>query len=248
MERHAHRAPALRAAAGVRPQGRLRRRRHIGPARPGLAVRHPGRRRHRRAGQWIDRPAAGSSATRQHHPRRYRRPDPVAERSHRPAAARHRDGRLADPRHRAAGKSGRGQGQSGSMALHDVGHRPRDCHRHRPRRRLRGLRGRPLPRVLRGGRPHHPVPPGRPLAWLAGGRQRPLLALVAVAVVLAASLPWLAAEMDSVLYNTLVFSFGVLHFWFDGRIWKLRRPAVAATFGIAVVTGRPPSPAASRPA
>ena len=87
-----------------------------------------------------------------------------------------------------------------------------------------------------------------PLAWLAGGRQRPLLALVAVAVVLAASLPWLAAEMDSVLYNTLVFSFGVLHFWFDGRIWKLRRPAVAATFGIAVVTGRPPSPAASRPA
>src|SRR5206468_12721147 len=107
-----------------------------------------------------------------------------------------------------------------------------------------------------GRRPVPARPAARgPLARLAGGRQRPLLALVAVAVVLAARLPWLGAEMDSVLYNPLVFSFGVLHFWFDGRIWKLRRPAVAATFGIPPATQLPlatssaliPSPMMNRP-
>jgi hypothetical protein len=38
-------------------------------------------------------------------------------------------------------------------------------------------------------------------------------------------------------YNIALFSIGMLHFWYDSFIWKLRRPAVAQTFGIAQARG-----------
>jgi hypothetical protein len=34
-------------------------------------------------------------------------------------------------------------------------------------------------------------------------------------------------------YLIILYSVGILHFWYDSFIWKLRKPAVAATFGIA---------------
>ncbi len=34
-------------------------------------------------------------------------------------------------------------------------------------------------------------------------------------------------------YLIILYSIGILHFWYDSFIWKLRKPAVAATFGIA---------------
>jgi hypothetical protein len=37
-------------------------------------------------------------------------------------------------------------------------------------------------------------------------------------------------------YVIVLYSVGILHFWYDSFIWKLRRPSVAANFGI-------PSPA-----
>jgi len=33
-------------------------------------------------------------------------------------------------------------------------------------------------------------------------------------------------------YDIIVYSIGILHFWYDSFIWKLRKPAVAANFGI----------------
>ena len=97
---------------------------------------------------------------------------------------------------------------------------------------------------------HARPPADGPLHWLAQGHRRPMAALLATAVTLAVTLRWLEYGIDAVPYNTLVFTFGVLHFWLDGRIWKLRKPAVAATFGIqaTAATGRPPSLEASRPA
>ncbi len=34
-------------------------------------------------------------------------------------------------------------------------------------------------------------------------------------------------------YLIILYSIGILHFWYDSFIWKLRKPAVAANFGIA---------------
>ena len=33
-------------------------------------------------------------------------------------------------------------------------------------------------------------------------------------------------------YLIALYSVGILHFWYDSFIWKLRRPTVAANFGI----------------
>jgi hypothetical protein len=33
-------------------------------------------------------------------------------------------------------------------------------------------------------------------------------------------------------YLIVVYSVGILHFWYDSFIWKLRRPAVARDLGI----------------
>ena len=33
-------------------------------------------------------------------------------------------------------------------------------------------------------------------------------------------------------YDITVYSIGILHFWYDSFIWKLRKPAVAQNFGI----------------
>ena len=33
-------------------------------------------------------------------------------------------------------------------------------------------------------------------------------------------------------YTIALYSVGILHFWYDSFIWKLRKPAVAASFGI----------------
>ena len=39
-------------------------------------------------------------------------------------------------------------------------------------------------------------------------------------------------RMPSHLYLDILYTVGVLHFWYDAFIWKMRKPAVAADFGI----------------
>jgi hypothetical protein len=34
------------------------------------------------------------------------------------------------------------------------------------------------------------------------------------------------------LYLDIIYTVGVLHFWYDSFIWKMRKPTVAADFGI----------------
>ena len=43
------------------------------------------------------------------------------------------------------------------------------------------------------------------------------------------------ARLDGSAYNVLLYTVGVLHFLYDGFIWKLRKPAVAAGFAIPAV-------------
>ena len=44
--------------------------------------------------------------------------------------------------------------------------------------------------------------------------------------------------MSTTTYLTVLYTVGLLHFWYDSFIWKMRKPAVAADFGIP----RQPSP------
>ena len=47
---------------------------------------------------------------------------------------------------------------------------------------------------------------------------------------------WFDAKASRALpgqaYDIALYSIGILHFWYDSFIWKLRKPAVAANFGI----------------
>ena len=49
-----------------------------------------------------------------------------------------------------------------------------------------------------------------------------------IAVVWLTASPW-----DGQLYAFAVLFLGALHIFYDGFVWKLRRPAVAASLGIA---------------
>jgi hypothetical protein len=42
----------------------------------------------------------------------------------------------------------------------------------------------------------------------------------------------LSSSMPGRAYDIALYSVGMLHFWYDSFIWKLRKPAVAANFGI----------------
>ena len=42
----------------------------------------------------------------------------------------------------------------------------------------------------------------------------------------------LAGTIPDQAYLIALYSVGILHFWYDSFIWKLRKPAVAANFGI----------------
>jgi len=53
-----------------------------------------------------------------------------------------------------------------------------------------------------------------------------------VAIVWLTVAPW-----NGQLYAFAVLFFGALHIFYDGFVWKLRRPAVAASLGI--TTARP---------
>jgi hypothetical protein len=75
-------------------------------------------------------------------------------------------------------------------------------------------------------------PPGSgyrgPLPWVARrapGRVAALAAVVALA--LAAH-----ARLHGDAYNAVLYTVGILHFLYDGFIWKLRKPAVASDFAI----------------
>jgi hypothetical protein len=42
----------------------------------------------------------------------------------------------------------------------------------------------------------------------------------------------LSVSVPGQAYDITLYSVGILHFWYDSFIWKLRKPAVAANFGI----------------
>ena len=42
----------------------------------------------------------------------------------------------------------------------------------------------------------------------------------------------LQGRVPTHVYVTVIYTVGLLHFWYDGFIWKARKPAVAADFGI----------------
>jgi hypothetical protein len=68
------------------------------------------------------------------------------------------------------------------------------------------------------------------LGRVAGSRR----GRVAVMVVVAGGAHALARQFSGEPANVILFSVGALHFLYDGFIWKLRRPAVAADFAIPV--------------
>jgi hypothetical protein len=63
------------------------------------------------------------------------------------------------------------------------------------------------------------------VAWSAWGR-------VAVMAATAGAALWLASRFRGDAGNVVLFTVGALHFLYDGFIWKLRKPAVAADFAI----------------
>jgi len=54
---------------------------------------------------------------------------------------------------------------------------------------------------------------------------------------------WVDAKLDATIpgqaYAIVIYSVGMLHFWYDSFIWKLRKPAVAANFGIQATASVP---------
>ena len=67
------------------------------------------------------------------------------------------------------------------------------------------------------------------LAHRTPGRLAGFGAVVAVAVVA-------HARLEGSVFNVVLYTVGVLHFLYDGVIWKLRKPAVAADFAIPAAT------------
>ena len=64
------------------------------------------------------------------------------------------------------------------------------------------------------------------VAWCPAGR---LLALAAVSGLALG----LTMRVHGDVANAMLYTFGALHFLYDGFIWKLRKPSVAADFAIA---------------
>ena len=76
---------------------------------------------------------------------------------------------------------------------------------------------------------------GRPaslLAVLAGSRNRRIALLVGFFAVFAVVDLQLRGVLAANVYLVVVYTIGLLHFLYDGFIWKTRRPSVAADFGV----------------
>jgi hypothetical protein len=76
---------------------------------------------------------------------------------------------------------------------------------------------------------------GRPsslLSVLAGSRNRRIALLVGFFAVFAVVDLQLRGVLAANVYLVVVYTIGLLHFLYDGFIWKTRRPAVAADFGV----------------
>jgi hypothetical protein len=77
--------------------------------------------------------------------------------------------------------------------------------------------------------------PGAPaslLSVLAGTRNRRIALLVGFFAVFAIVDLQLRGVLSADVYLVVVYTIGLLHFLYDGFIWKTRRPAVAADFGV----------------
>ncbi len=81
----------------------------------------------------------------------------------------------------------------------------------------------------RYGRPQDRTSALGRVAWSSAGR-------VAVMVVVAFGALAVAHAVHGDAANVVLFSVGALHFLYDGFIWKLRKPAVAADFAIPAAT------------
>jgi hypothetical protein len=68
-------------------------------------------------------------------------------------------------------------------------------------------------------------------SFLGRAAYRPAGRIVCFAVVVGLAL-LVHARVAGTVYNVVLYTVGVLHFLYDGFIWKLRKPAVAADFAI----------------
>jgi hypothetical protein len=75
------------------------------------------------------------------------------------------------------------------------------------------------------------------LSVLAGSRNRRIALLIGFFALFAIVDLQLRGVLSANVYLVVVYTIGLLHFLYDGFIWKTRRPAVAADFGV------PPAPA-----
>jgi len=79
-----------------------------------------------------------------------------------------------------------------------------------------------------GGRSPKETRPGGPLPWVARWAAGRVAALAVIAgLALAAH-----ARLNGEVYDGVLYTVGILHFLYDGFIWKLRKPAVASDFAI----------------
>ena len=79
--------------------------------------------------------------------------------------------------------------------------------------------------------------PASLLSVLAGTRNRRIALLVGFFGIFAVVDLQLRGVLSADVYLVVVYTIGLLHFLYDGFIWKTRRPAVAADFGVP-----PPAP------
>ena len=230
VERRAHADAALRRDAHLRPQGRRRPRTHREADADRLArCRALLHRRLRRSA------ATGPQARLRWHQRSQRaaarRPRP--DRTRRLLGRPDRRSRLRRPL--VAGRAApRCCGQPSEALVRARHRRSGDRGDGRPDRRRRRLRGRARHRVLRRRAHARCASAAMPPRWqprLArrlGGQRR------------TSSTSWPSArsctspnrDFDGRLYAFAVLFFGALHILYDGFVWKLRRPAVAASLGI----------------
>ncbi|HEY0519432.1 MAG TPA: hypothetical protein VGC84_08050, partial [Ilumatobacteraceae bacterium] len=71
-----------------------------------------------------------------------------------------------------------------------------------------------------------------PVAAVTSTRSRRAVVYAAYFTAIGAVVYFTKAEFDGRLYAFAVLFFGALHILYDGFVWKLRRPAVAASLGI----------------
>jgi hypothetical protein len=103
--------------------------------------------------------------------------------------------------------------------------------------------------VVRTMRSKYETRPGRDnsgvgaLGFLASSRRRRTALIVAFLAPIALLDVWSRNVLSPDVYLSAIYSIGLLHFLYDAVIWKTRRPAVAASFGVrAAVSGSTPSP------